>query len=189
MQLILKTPPTSEPLGIDAAKDHARIDSSEEDTSVAAYLAAARSHVENFTKRSLLPTVWTLKLGAFPSTICLPVGPVLTTDALAITYQDTDGVAQVLSSSLYQTSLGETGVIRPAYGETWPSTRDVLDAVSIDFTAGYAAATSIPAPLLQAVRLLFADYFENREQTIVGVIPSELPTGVKALLLPWVRWA
>jgi len=175
---------------IDAAvakQQHIRVDGSDEDAVIDAYLAAAQGHVETFLRASLIETVWRYRLdGGFPREIRLPIGPVLTTTGLEVRYVDDAGVEQVLDSSVYQVSLGETGIIRAAFSQVWPAVRPQMDAVKITFRAGWPAAEQVPAAIKAAVLLVLGDLYENREASIAGSM-TELPTGAKNLLMPYVR--
>ena len=51
-----------------------------------------------------------------------------------------------------------------------------LDA---EFPAGW------PAPVLQAVRLMVAHYYANREAVVIGSAATELPLGAERMLAPW----
>lgn len=61
------------------------------------------------------------------------------------------------------------------------------------YQAGYtvdgvdANVWAAPDDVKQAVRLLVGSWFENRENTIVGTISTELEVGVKMLLSPRIR--
>ena len=55
---------------------------------------------------------------------------------------------------------------------------DAIAPVRVTATCGYATT---PEPLVHAVRLLVAHYFENRQAAEVGNI-KEIPLGIKSLL-------
>ncbi len=186
--LDLVTPAAATPVELDRAKLHLRVDGADEDSLIGAYVAAATSSVEAFLKSSLLLTEWRCRIDhAFPYEIRLPVGPVLTAEGLQVKYIDDAGVLQTLDPSIYQASLGETGVIRPAYGQVWPSTQPVMDAVQVTFKAGWDDAEKVPAAIVAALLLTAGHLYANRESTVVGVAAQELPLGVKNLLMPFAR--
>jgi uncharacterized phiE125 gp8 family phage protein len=181
--------PSAEPVSLDLAKLHCRVDHDDEDPLITAYISMARYHVEGFVKASLLPTVWRYRIDeGFPREIRLPTGPVLSAAALEIKYVDDAGVLQTLAPSSYQSSLGDTAIIRPAYGEIWPSTRCQMDAVQITFTAGWANVETLPAPLRSGVLLMIGQLYANREPVAFGVSVAEIPHTIRDLLLPHVRW-
>lgn len=185
MQLIIKTPPTSEPVTLAEAKAHLRVSWADDDALITAYAQAARSGVEAYLKAACLVTVYQLTLDCFPPTIELPVGPVLTATGFSIKYIDDAGDEKTLAGDKYKLSLGERAIVRPSYGNTWPTTRAELDAVTVEFQAGWTAGT-LPPVIKAAVLLWLGDLYGNRENTLLGTTAVELPTGVKNLLLPFV---
>lgn len=188
--LDLVTAPTVEPITAPDAKARLRIDFADEDGVVQQIIKEARSAVEAFLNQSLLYTTWTYRIdGCFPTEIRLPVGPLRTTDGLSIEYVDDAGGTTTLSASLYQVSIGMTGVIRPAYGQTWPSTRSQMDAVSVTFKAGEADAVDIRPAIVSAIYLEVGNRYAHRESALVGVAGSELSSlSARNLLTPFVRY-
>ena len=186
-RLILKTPPATEPITVPQAKVHLRIDDNDNDASIGVMIQSARSGVEAFLKSAIMPTVYQLKLDCFPGEIEFPIGPVTTADGFAINYANDAGADTVLNSSLYQIALGEYAVVRPSFGNTWPVTRTQLDAVTVEFKAGYDDATKIPPAIIGALYMWLGDLFENRESTAMDGSALPLPTGIRNLLMPFVR--
>lgn len=184
--LVLKTAPTVEPVTLDEAKSHLRIIEDHEDALISMQISAARQRVEGFIKSSLTPTVYEYKLAGFPDEIVLPIGPVLS-PTVSISYVNDAGAATTLASSDYQLSTGEVGRVRPAYGYTWPATRPQLDAVTVEFTAGWTSAAAVPPVIKAALLLTLGDLFELRQNTVVAASAVNIPAGAERLLLPWVR--
>jgi uncharacterized phiE125 gp8 family phage protein len=109
-------------------------------------------------------------LTSFPENgIVLPFSPV--TAITSVKYYDTSNSLQTWAATNYHYNLYEEPcVIR--YVDSAPSTyTDRSDAVVIRFTAGYADAAAVPAPLIQAIKLLLADLYENRTD-----VPREMFT-------------
>lgn len=159
MSLSLVTGPETEPVTLDEAKDHLRLTTDDENDLIEALIVSAREYAETFTHRAFLTQTWDEKLDAFPDVLEVPLPPLqITPTAPVITYVDTAGATQTLSASLY-TIDAPTGPharparIVPAYGLTWPSTRDVPNAVTVRFVAGYGlAAGSVPALIRLAMK-------------------------------------
>jgi uncharacterized phiE125 gp8 family phage protein len=167
-----------------------RLDSTDEQTTVEALIAAARGAVEEATQLQLITATWELTLDGFPRNwsepIELPRPPI--TAITSIAYTDENGAAQTLSASDYQVDAKSfPGRLVPAVDLEWPDTQaDKLNAVTITYTAGYGAAgSSVPRPLRQAMLLLVSHWFENREAVVVGTIVTELPFAVKSLIAPF----
>lgn len=182
------SPGPGEPLTLTEAKDWLRVDHTDEDETIGALISAARSAVEAFVKQSLMLTTWTYRIdGSFPWEIRLPVGPLRTTSGLVVQYVDDSGVTQTLSSSVYQVSLGLTGIIRPAYGQTWPSVRSQMDAVTVTFKAGETSIDDVKPAIMHGLRMFLADMYEHRETIVIGASAQRLPMAVQNLLTPFVR--
>ena len=192
MALWHQTAPASEPISTSVAKLHLRVDASTDDALIDTLCAAARRVVETITRRKCITQTWDLKLDAFPDgAIWLSCQPV--TSVTSITYTDTNGDSQTLSSALYTTDLppGEESPyarIVPAYQQVWPQTRDVVNAVTVRFVCGFATAAAVPAAMMAAMKLLISHWYENRESVVVGTINSELEQGLNTLLWPCKVW-
>lgn len=186
MSLVLDTPPASEPITTAEAKSHLRVDISDDDTLIDSLVTAARVHVENITRRQLITATWVESFDCFPDNRYCPI--YLSKPPLAsvssIEYVDTDGNTTTWSSSNYRVdTASQPGRITPAYNEDWPTdVRDVTNAVSITYVAGYGSATDVPGPIRSAILLLVAHWYENREAVVIGATVKELPIAVDHLL-------
>lgn len=164
--------PLQEPVTLATAKAHAHVDTSDENDLINSYISSAREAVEAYVHRTLVHTIYEYKLdGGFPAVILLPRGPVFNSSSVSIQYVDDDGDTQTLATSVYQVSTGDICKIQPAYGQVWPHTQPVLDAVIVTFTAGYPAleegsptdyAGNVPNIFKDAILSLVVDRFENR---------------------------
>lgn len=185
MALSLVTPPAIEPVSLADAKGQLRLSLTDDDTLITALIVAAREYVETFTHRALITQTWDDKRDGFPcDTIWLPKPPLLMATPPVITYLDTNGATQTWSSSLYTVDApagpkARMGAIVPNYGQSYPSTRDVINAVTVRFVAGYgAAAADVPAGVKAAIKILV-------ETWITGGVGAPIPGAVDALLWPF----
>jgi uncharacterized phiE125 gp8 family phage protein len=197
MSLTLVTAPAQEPVSLSVAKKHLRVDHADEDALIAGYIAVARHQAETATWRALLTQTWDLKLDHFPvlrdyfdgcSKINLPKARCQS--VTYIHYVDTAGDTQTLATTEYTADTGsEPARIVPAYGKSWPSTRGVINAVTVRFVAGYGDDPSdVPEPIRQAMLLMVGHLYERREATIVGQQVYDVPMGWDALLAPYRVW-
>lgn len=184
-QVTQSVAPASEPVTTAEIKAHLRIDTSDEDTLLDAYVAAARLFCENYTARSFVDRTYVAKIPDFADTIVLPYRPIVSISS--IKYWDTasPSVQQTLAASTY--SLVNNCLVR-TYGETWPSVYPRLDAVEITYIAGdgtsNSPAASVNEAVKAAIKLIVGDLYENREGKIVGMAQSDNPT-VMRLLHPY----
>jgi uncharacterized phiE125 gp8 family phage protein len=199
MSLTLVTAPTVEPLTLIDAKVHLRepLDVSDNDALIDTLIKAARQYAETFTRRAFLTQTWDWKLDAFPCDAYALQPPIANvTSITSITYTATDGTSTVWSSALYTTDLpvgpnAPFARIVPAYGQSYPATRDVINAVTVRFVAGYgASAKSVPESIKAAMKLLIGHWFMAREAVLVGVgiAAIEVPTTAESLLWPYRVW-
>lgn len=202
MYLRLLQPPAAEPVSLDQARRHLRLDAAgsppahEDDALVQDLIVAARQRIEVETDRALVAQQWELSLSLFPTAesgrIRLPKQPVLSVDGIA--YVDPTGARVALgtaSPNLDWTVIGVDGAdLLPGEGLSWrwPTAGGRPDAVTIVFTAGYGDdGAAVPAPLRQAMLLDIGLMYEHREAVAAGVALNELPLGWERLLWPYRR--
>ncbi len=181
------TPPAAEPVDLDRMKAHCRVEGTDEDDLIPVYIAAARAAVEAYTRRRLVTQQLKLLCPGFGGCIELPCAPVQTVDR--ITYLDADGDEQELDEALWRLvrSGGPVRIV-PADGATWPITSGGVDAVGVEFTAGYGNASAVPADLVIAVLLIAGQFYENREDAVAGLSVIPLPMGARDLMKPHIFW-
>ena len=85
----------------------------------------------------------------------LPVPPLYSSTTLAITYYDSTGGLQTLSSTVYDLVAPTDAPARlaPKSAESWPDTDERPDAVRIAFDAGIGSTGSMPDLAREAVLL------------------------------------
>lgn len=177
MTIRVTTAPPYYPLSRDEAKVFCRVDDGDtsQDAVIDMLIAALTDHAENKTGRSFVQRSYELLLDCFPwYQINIPQPPLLTIDS--VKYYDSANVLQTLSPSLYAVDIyHEPGRLQPAYGEAWPVTYGVMNAVQIAFTAGYAPGSptgaaayreALPANLKLWLNARISTLYENREQLI-----------------------
>jgi len=163
MSLTLSTAPVNEPVTLSQAKLHLRVDGTDDDTLIEALIVAARKQAEAQLNRVLVTQTWDWTLPAFPcDEIRFPRSPV--SAVTHVKYRDENGALQTWTSTKYQTDLSDVATLKPAYGETWPSTRaDSYDAVQVRFVAGYGTDPSVPEPITQWLLMQIGALYEHRE--------------------------
>ena len=187
MNLTLVTAPLIEPVTLTEAKNHMRVELDEDNTLIEGLIVAARQHAERFLKRQLITATWKLELDAFPANeIRVPLPPMQSsTEAFTMTvkYVNTEGTQTTWDSGEYDVDVrAEPGRIRPAYGYTWPSIRSQINAVEVNYQAGYGdAVTDIPEGIRLAIKILVAHWYENR-QVVSGLQTNTIPLGAESLL-------
>ncbi len=184
MVAILVSAPQEEPVTRDEAKAHARIDGDAEDARVDALIAAARAEVENRTGRAMMAQGWRIVRDTVPpgGVIRLAPGPVAFVSA--VTVYGADGTASVADPDEYQVDTDSVpGRLRLGAGRFWGSR--AMNGIEIDMTCGVYDAAEVPAPMKQAVLMLVAYWFEQREAAAVGAVAGPVAHAVSSLLAPY----
>jgi uncharacterized phiE125 gp8 family phage protein len=175
--------PTEEPVSLDEAKAHCRVDLDDDDLLIEDLIIAARESLELETARSFLTTQWTMGIDDFPrcgQTILLPRSPVQ--EVTSIHYTDVDGVEQTLSTDVYGVDVSsEPGVIYLKPSQSWPSIYGVPRPIQIAFIAGWEDVLYVPAGIKSAIKLLVAHWYEAREAAAEKAM-TEIPLGVQRLM-------
>lgn len=162
-----RTTPTSETsllaTTVESVKQHLRVTHNDDDAYINLLIMAATAQVEVATNRQLINATYAYKIDDFPREIELPKPPLSSVTSIA--YIDTDGVSQTVSSSDYVVyTTGVVGRIGLAYGSIWPIARNIPEAVTVTYVAGYGATpASVPASIKQAINLLVGHWYTNRE--------------------------
>ncbi|MFA6204486.1 MAG: head-tail connector protein [Gallionella sp.] len=162
MPLITITAPATEPVSLAEARLHLKVDSTDDDTLISALITAVREQAEHRTGRAFITQTLELVLDSFPAAFELPQPP-----ALAITsvkYYDTNGALQTMAASLYSLDSDSAPArLVPAYGEVWPATYGIPNAVRVRYTAGYGAAGSdVPGAAKAWILCALTFMYDNR---------------------------
>jgi uncharacterized phiE125 gp8 family phage protein len=173
----------TEPLTVDAAKLYLRVSQPDEDAVIADLITAARVFCEKRTGRPIARQDCDVIYDriAMGQWITLPYAPV--SAVVQIEATDIVGVATVLDPSAYLVDLASepARVGLPTAG-FWPMSLRAFQAIAIRLTVGYVVP---PADLVQAMRLLLGNFYENREAVQSGHIIATLPLGVEDILAPY----
>lgn len=175
--------PALEPLSLAEAKLHLRLDGSDEDALVQSLITTSRAHIEAALGLALMTQGWRLVLDAWPEAgvIDVPLAPIRAVTAVRIATA-VDGIVAIEPSSFVLDQSGRPPRIGVRPGVVLPPAAR-LAAVEIDLTAGYGdRAADVPAPIRQAMRLLVAHWYENREPALVGHEVTRIPLTVSDLL-------
>jgi len=186
MTCYLLSGPALEPVALDEARAFVRVDDTTEDALLTTLIATARVHVESVTGRALITQTWRLVLDCWPldGVVALPVAPLLS--LVSITGYLSGGTAVPVSSTGVTLDHSEARLLLPADFDPPVLLRE-RGGIEIDFVAGYGATSAdVPAPLRQALLLLVAGWFENRD-ALASAGNGVPPAGLDLLLAPYRR--
>lgn len=173
-----RTDPAKEPVLPEEFKEDGRINYTDHDPALQHIITEARQWAEgNELQRALITQTVTEKFREFKGDLELRWSPVQSITTVA--YVDTDGTTQTLADTVYE--LGEhlgIAVCRLKFSQTWPTTRDQKDAVTITYVAGYGDDRhDVPLQIRQAMKL-YAVYRYD------GSVDDQLLVAARRLLGP-----
>ena len=200
------TLPAYQPVTLTTAHQHLRLFTEfgqhPDDHLIKGYIAAATAAAEQYTQRYFAQRQIRLFRDNWPSLTSvqtgrgfaiiedalhleLPLYPVVSVDS--ISYVDEDGNTQPLTD--FEVDVDRVpSVIRI---ESPPGLKRGLKSITIDVTAGYpsddspASADYVPEAVKQAILLMVGQFYEHRENVVVGTITSQLPAAFEYLLQPY----
>lgn len=179
----LVTPAASYPVSLEDCKADLRVEHTNEDDLITAYIVAASRLCSEIVGRKLINETWKYSIpGTYGYPVKLPFLPV--SSIVEIQYYDTDNVSQTVdSANFYLYNFDRSAELHPILDFSFPSVYSRRDAINITFVAGYGDdATLIPSSITKAIRLLVAHWYETRVAATVGVEAKEIPFGVEMLL-------
>ena len=183
MDYEVREPPKAEPLTLDEVKVWLRTitgDTVEDEPVIVPLIAAAREFAENVTGQALARETIAAWPEALTEMMRMPLGPV--GNVLGVTLTLEDGTTRTIPDGDYiMLSSDDLYVIR------MPDVRlRAVRPVEIVYTAGF---TELPKALRQAMLLLIAHWYTNREAVITGnVAAAEVPVAARTLLNQYKRW-
>lgn len=181
------TAPAAAPvISVDEIKAQVRQDLSDEDVLIAGLANAASEAVQRLTGKALVTQGWDWRIARPDGRLTLPLSPVQAITSLA--YCDPADVVQALDvNDFYFVSSDDVAILEPKSAAAWPAMSDRPDALTVSFTAGFGAASTIPADLRQAALMLAAHWYENRAAASARSL-SNVPSGVDYLISLHKAW-
>lgn len=161
LSTVISVQPATEPVSLDDARLQCRVDGNAYDGELTLYIKSARSHVEGISGTKLITQTVVMRCTEFDDLVKLPTAPIQSISSIG--YVDGAGNAQTLDASVYQGHLyGLDPAILLKANQSWPSIQE-RSLITVTATAGYGAASDVPAVVLDAVRMSIAQRFRGRE--------------------------
>lgn len=200
-QYSIVTAAGSEPITLEQASAHLRVDSADDAAEIQSLISVAREYVDAITGRISKPTTWRLTAETWEDLFETPrkreseyLDPKRGLTGLTSTdyVVKIDKVPLVSVSSIKYYAPGETSLTtmsasdyrvsvdtnRIQLVESPPDIEDRIDAVQIEFVAGVADTSEVHK---HAVKVMVAHLYENRS-AVSPVQLSEIPFALRALI-------
>ena len=191
MNYIVVTPATVEPLTLEQARRHLRVEAfgtplaHPDDDDIEMSIKTARQWCEQYTQRSFAVQTIEFALDGFPNNeIKLPLSPIATVDSVKF-INSLEIEETVLSGNYYLDVYSMPNWLLLRNNNRWPSGQAGSNTVKIRVTT---SSQEIPAPVKSAMKLIVGHLYENRQQDVLGntrISFNSLPLGVESLLTPY----
>jgi len=202
--LKVTTQPTIEPISIEEAKEHLRLDDDIDDIPVLTFIKAARLWAEKYTGRAFItrtvqqyldstasildPLYEGIRTGietrAYSNYIELAASPVISVTSINY-YNDSDTQSTWATSNYYVDNVNDLGRIYLRDGGTFPTDLRAANGLEINYTAGYGTSRSdIPSDIKLAMLQYMTFAYEHRGEQEGGTPPMP-PKILSTLLNPY----
>jgi uncharacterized phiE125 gp8 family phage protein len=163
--LNLVTEPEEEPITLEQAKAHLRVDFADDDDYINALITVAREITEQRTNRALITQTWEYILDDFPRGDDIKLRKPSLQSVTSVNYTDSSGIEHIMPTTDYVVDKNsKPGRIFLGFAKIWPvAILQPAAAVRIRFVAGYGAASDVPQALKQAMFFLISQFYEQRE--------------------------
>jgi uncharacterized phiE125 gp8 family phage protein len=173
---------STEPITKTEAKLHLRVTDTTEDTKIEELITAAREYAEAATGKLLAPRVVTAVANEFPKltgNMVLPVGPIVASAAVTLTWKDYDGTITDISADVDVDEYSYNPELALKPNKEWPD-YDLYptNPIAVSYTAGKAPSKKVKNAML----LLIGHWFDNREEVVVGNETYTVPFAAETLL-------
>ena len=102
-KLVLDAAPVTTLVSLAEAKEHLRVDHSNDDTYITTLIDVATDVVESFTRTKLISQRWNIYYDEFPPYIDLQIG--IVSQVFSVRYYDQDNVLQTLPTTDYDVDI------------------------------------------------------------------------------------
>jgi len=187
----------TEPLTLEQATEHVRIDSTDDLAYLNSLVSVAREYVDSVTGKVSVQTTfkvvapsWHALINGYDELIHIPQrnlysipifrAPLVSVTSVKYYPPDTETLTTVSASDYRVITLTEIGFVQ--FKETPPEHEDRPDAVQIEFVAGYSDSSNTPAVLAHAQKMLVSHLYDMRAPIVNGSVSAEIPYSLKAML-------
>jgi|9_EtaG_2_1085328.scaffolds.fasta_scaffold00083_14 uncharacterized phiE125 gp8 family phage protein len=173
-------------LTVSEAKKHLRVSTSSDDTYIESLLHAAQQEFERYCNVSVIQKTFYQYCDTWCDTTQLYNSPAANSGALnvdAITYYNLNNVITTWNATNYLVD-GASAPARVSLNvdKDYPDIADRKNAIIIQYTSGFKKAGSVPQGIKQAILILVGQWYENRQEAIVGRSVGSIPMTARYIM-------
>lgn len=206
MSFVRTVDPTVEPVTAQLLGEHLRLPSATIDVEreyLETLIKSAREFIELRLGLAMNTQTWELALDTVPTErgkdewwdgvregamvaqlprdIKIDIKPLIAVTNIT-TYDNDDTGTVFASSNYYVDTRSNPARIVLREGAVWPVFTRTAHGLVITMTAGYGPLdTDVPAALRQAVMIVAADWYENRESVVIGTITATIENSIASI--------
>lgn len=176
---VLYAAPTSEPITIEEAREHLRVDITDDDVLISSLITAAREYCEKYQNRALITQTRELYLDSWPDASYIELRSPLAS-VTHIKYYGTDDTEYTMAATDYFVDTKSfVGLVGLGYGKSWPTTTlRSFNGIVVRYVCG---VDTVDQMVKAGMLLLIGWMYENREAASEKNF-AEVPFGTKVLL-------
>lgn len=185
MNLVLESAPAAEPISTADAKTHLKVTGSSEDAYIDSLVKSVRTHVERYLGRALITQTWKAYFDKWDRVLLLHYSPIQS--ITHVKYYNTSGTLTTLNDGYWPDVISQPGRIVRKYDFNYPELEQGRpNAIEVQYVCGYGVAgSSVPSDIINAMKLMLTDYYDNRGEVVVGTIATRITGHIKNLLHPY----
>tara|TARA_R110000751_G_scaffold90246_1_gene177258 strand:- start:17035 stop:17640 length:606 start_codon:yes stop_codon:yes gene_type:complete len=171
------------------AKTHLRVSQDDDNTYIDNLILVAQQTIENYCNLLLFRTTVIQRGNCWVDVSSLYFSPVKNSGAAAVThikYYDVDNVLTSWAATNYIVDIYSQPVrIGLAPGIALPGLANRIDAIEVKYSIGTNTVADIPMALKQACLILVGQWYENRQEAVVGRSVGTIPMTARYLMEPY----
>ena len=173
----------------DEAKQHLRVIQNDDDIYIDNLIGAAQQNIENYCNIILFRTIIVQRGDCWADISELYFSPIKNSGNAAIVkiqYYDSDNTLQTWAAANYIfDKYSQPCRIGINPNITLPTLAIRIDAVEVTYSIGTADISVIPTALKQAALILVGQWYENRQEAVVGRSVGTIPMTAQYLINPY----
>ena len=183
------TQPAVEPITLAEAKQHLRVDVTDDDALITILIIGAREACENFIHGKLITQTWEVELDAWPtdqSPVLIPIEPLISVQSVKWADDLNTVTTMTVATDYLVDTDSEPGRLVLPPNNNWPgNSLWPVSPIKINLTAGFGAdETKVPQLYRLGMFMTLAHWYENREAIVTsGAVPKVVPMGAQ-----WAWW-
>tara|TARA_R110000824_G_scaffold5803_2_gene26720 strand:- start:1712 stop:2326 length:615 start_codon:yes stop_codon:yes gene_type:complete len=180
----ISSPSTVQILTTAEAKTHLRVDFSDDNDYIDSLVLAAQDVIENYCNIKIMDVTITQRCDSWYDSFELYFSPVQNSGKASIEHIKyyNDAATPVLTtwaasnydfdkySAPLRVSLADLDSV-----DGYPNISSMLNAIEITYKIGYSSSSDVPKALKQACLILVGQWYENRQEAVVGRSVGRIP--------------